>query len=153
MAKTAVIGLTKTAYGTNVQDGAVGGQPTEDDNLDKIDAAIAALQQGERDKIEVEAASGAIGIVEGLAIITMGSAAALTLAAPTPGGPGVGDDGKHLAILSTTAFAHVVTTPANKINGSKLTATFAAAVASSIEFIAYNGVWYQQNTPQGVTLT
>jgi hypothetical protein len=151
--KTAVLGLTKTDAGVNVQEGFIGGQPTEDDNLDKLDAAIAALQKGQRDGIELEAADGAIGIVEGLAVITKGSAAALSLAAPTPGGPGVGDDGKHLSILSTTAFAHVVTTPANKVNGSKLTATFAAAVDSNIELIAYNGIWYVQNTPQGVTLT
>ncbi len=151
--QTTVLGLTKTNYGTNIQQGMVGSQPTENDNLDKIDAAIAALQQGERDKLEIEAAAGAVGIVEGLSVITAGAAIALTLAAPTPGGPGIGDDGKHLSFLSTTAFAHTVTTPANKINGSKLTATFAAAVDSNIEFIAYNGVWYVQNTPQGVTLT
>jgi hypothetical protein len=151
--KTAVLGLTKTNFGLNVQDGMVGGQPTEDDNLDRIDAAIGALQQGERDKLEIETASGAVGIVEGLSLITAGAAIALTLAAPTPGGPGVGDDGKHLSFMSTTAFAHTVTTPAGKINGSKLTATFGAAVGNNIELIAYNGVWYVQNTPQGVTLT
>jgi len=150
--KTTVLGLTKTDAGVNVQEGFIGGQPTEDDNLDKIDAAIAALQQGERDALVLAAADGAIAILVGLVLITKGSAAALTLAAPTPGGPGVGDDGKHLSFMSTTAFAHVVTTPANKINGAKLTATFAAAVANNIEFIAYNGIWYVQNTPQGVTL-
>jgi hypothetical protein len=153
MAKTAFLGLTKPNFGMNEVDGFVGGQPAEGSNLDLIDAAIGALQLGERDTLEIEAASGAIGIKEGLAIITLGSAAALTLAAPTAGGPGVGDDGKHLSIMSTTAFAHTVTTPANAINGSKHIATFAAAVQSNLELIAYNGAWYVQNTPQGITLT
>lgn len=153
MAKTTVLGLVKPQYGTQIPDGFVGGQTAEASNLDLIDAAIAALQSGQRDSFALAAASGAIAITEGLVVITAGSAAALTLPAPTPGGPGVGDDGKHLSILSTTAFAHTVTTPANKINGNKLTATFAAAVDSNIELIAYNGVWYQQNTPTGVTLT
>lgn len=99
------------------------------------------------------AASGAIAQKEGVVPITAGAAAALTLAAPNPGLPSAGgDDGKILSVISTTAFAHTVTTPANGINGSKHIATFAAAVDSFIQLVAYNGVWYA--TPQnGITLS
>lgn len=44
--RTAVLGLAKPNSGTNVVDGFTNGQPTEADNLDKIDAAIGALQGG-----------------------------------------------------------------------------------------------------------
>jgi hypothetical protein len=91
---------------------------------------------------EVESADGAIGIKEGTAIITKGTAAALTLVAPTSGSPASGgDDGKILRIIGTTAAAHTVTTPSNAINGNKHIATF-AAVGDSIRLVAYNAKWY-----------
>jgi hypothetical protein len=42
--KTATVGLVKTNYGLNIVDGETSGEPTENFNLDTIDAAIAALQ-------------------------------------------------------------------------------------------------------------
>lgn len=93
--------------------------------------------------LEVESASGAVAIKEGFSIITKGSIAAMTLAAPTAGLPGAGgDDGKVLTITSTTAFAHTVTTPSNKVNGASTTLTFGAAVANFVQLLAYGGVWY-----------
>lgn len=98
--------------------------------------------------IELEAASGAIGIKEGTAVITKSSAAAvLTLALPTAGNPSAGgDDGKILNIVSTTAKAHTVTTPSNGISDgtstTKDTATFAAYAGASFSLIAYAGEWY-----------
>jgi len=90
----------------------------------------------------VYAADGAISAI-GSAIITKGSAAALTLAAPPAGAPSTGGmDGAVLEIISTTAFAHTVTTPSNKINGASHIGTFAAAVANYLRLRAYNGVWY-----------
>jgi hypothetical protein len=119
--------------------------------LDTLDVAMG---------IEVDSADGAIAIKEGTVIITKGSAAALTLAAPTAGLPAAGtpgDDGKVLRIISTTAFAHTVTTPANNIkDGStttKDTATWAARVGGSIVLAAYGGAWYVVGTPLNVTLT
>src|SRR6185437_4328756 len=84
---------------------------------------------------------------EGNVFITKGSAAAITLATPTAGLPSAGgDDGKTLTIVSTTAFAHVVTTAANKIaDGStttKDTLTFAAHAGSCAKLVAYNALWY-----------
>ncbi|HEX4381239.1 MAG TPA: hypothetical protein VH022_14450 [Candidatus Acidoferrum sp.] len=89
--------------------------------------------------------AGVIGVKSGMVAITDSGAALLTLAAPTAGARNAGgDDGKKLTIFSTTAQAHTVTTPANKINGNKLTATF-AAVADHVELVAEGGVWYAIN--------
>jgi hypothetical protein len=111
-----------------------------DANLDAIDAAIGALQPPLG--IEIESGDGAIGIKEGTALITKGSAAALTLAAPMAGSrDSGGDDGKKLKIVATTAYAHTVTTPANKINSADDTVTY-AAVGDFAELVAYGGIWY-----------
>ena len=93
--------------------------------------------------VEVESASGAIGIKEGYAVITKAGVAAMTLAAPTAGLPAAGgDDGRVLTVVSTTANAHTVTTPSNKVNGASSVLTFGAAVANFVTLIAYQGVWY-----------
>ena len=103
--------------------------------------------------VEVDAASGAIALKEGTVVITKAGIAAMTLAAPTAGAQTAGgDDNKKLTILSTTAFAHTITTPANGLNGSLHICTFAANVGSAIELIAYNGAWYMVNDI-GATLT
>ena len=113
-------------------------------NFDAIDLALG---------VEVESANGAIGIKEGTAVITKGTAAALTLVAPTAGLPAAGGDyGKALRIVSTTAAAHTVTTPSNKINGASHIATFAAAIGNFQVLFAYNGVWYALASA-GITLS
>ena len=96
--------------------------------------------------LEVKSADGAIASRIGKVVITKGSAAALTLPAPAPGLPAAGgNDGQLLNIICITAFAHVVTCPANKVNGNKQTITFAAAVANNVQLEAYGGVWYVTN--------
>jgi hypothetical protein len=105
------------------------------DALDVIDGFLG---------VEVDAVDGAIAIKEGTVFITKGSAAALTLAAPTSGLPSAGtpgDDGKVLRIVGTTTFAHTVTTPSNKINGNKHIATYANA-GDAVVLAAKGGVWY-----------
>ena len=99
-------------------------------------------------------AAGAITITSGRVFLQAGSAAAITLAAPTAGPPGAGgNDGQVLSIIALDAFAYTVTTPANKINGADDTATWTAAVGNNIELVAYGGVWYTLGTPKGVALT
>lgn len=88
--------------------------------------------------IEVELVSGAIGIVRGTAFITKAGVAVMTLALPAVGT----DDGKTLAIISTSANAHTITTPATGINGALHIVTFAANIGSAIELKAYQGSWY-----------
>lgn len=100
---------------------------------------------------QVLAADGAITIKNGTVTITKGSAAALTLAAPTA----TIDDNKRLLIVSTTAAAHTVTQTTPGINNGSTASdvgTFGAAIGNNIELIAYQGVWYTVGTPRGVTL-
>lgn len=86
--------------------------------------------------------------------VTKAGVDAMTLAAPVAGvypssnalGDILGapnDDGKEIYVVSTTLFAHTITTPANKINGSKHIATFGALAAGNyIHFVAYGGSWW-----------
>jgi hypothetical protein len=85
--------------------------------------------------------------------ITKGSAAAYTLRAPISGLPqSGGEDGVVLRIISASAFAHVVTTPAGKLNGALHIGTFGAAIGNGFELHAKGGVWLVAfNT--GVTLS
>ena len=104
-------------------------------------AAPNALAYGTQEPISLAAADGAITARGGVVLITKGSAAALTLAAPTSGT----DDGKTLAIVSTTAFAHTITqtTPGfNNNSTSSDVGTFAAAKGNGLTLVAYAGAWY-----------
>ncbi len=88
-------------------------------------------------------AAGAIAQKEGYVFLKAGSAAAMTLVAPTAGAPSAaGDDGKEITIIAEDAFAYTVTTPANKINGAKHIATWTAAIGNGMTMIAFNGIWY-----------
>lgn len=99
-------------------------------------------------------AAGAITVQDGKVFLNTGAASAITLAAPTAGAPGSGgQDGVRVEIIAVDAYGYVLTTPANKINGADDTATWAAAVGNSIVLVAFNGVWYVEGTPKGVTLT
>lgn len=83
---------------------------------------------------------GAITIKHGVVRLTKGSAAAITLAAPTAGT----DDGKQLWIISNTAFVHTVTI-ANGLKGAGVSAdvgTFTAAVDNGFGLYADNGAWW-----------
>lgn len=101
---------------------------------------IAARQQ-----CEVSSTSGAIGIKSGVELITLAGIAALTLAAPVAGQ----DDGKELKVISTTANAHTITTPASGINGAYHVFTFAGYIGNSVSFTAYNGIWWVGTTSSG----
>jgi hypothetical protein len=94
-------------------------------------------------------AQAAVPAASGTYVITKGSAGAYTLATPVAGV----DDGKYIVVVASTAFAHTVTTAANKINGNKLTATFAAAIGNNLELVAYQGIWYCVLPSTGVTLS
>lgn len=97
----------------------------------------------------VSAATGAITVKSGAAFITYGAAGGVyTLALPIP----FLDDNKQVEIISTTAQAHTVTTPASGYNGSLHVATFTATAGSSLTLRAFGGSWYVPNTT-GITLT
>jgi hypothetical protein len=72
--------------------------------------------------------------------INKGSAAALTLAAPS-----LGSNGVTVAITAQTAFAHVIVATALFADGSgsspKTTATFSGTRGASMFLVAENGLW------------
>jgi hypothetical protein len=80
--------------------------------------------------------------VQHVYVITKGSAAALTLAAPTAGA----DDGNTITIFSSTAFAHVLTATGllNTGSANHNTATWAAQLGGSLTLWAYGGKWYAE---------
>lgn len=93
----------------------------------------------------VVSADGAIPVTPGVYSVTKGSAAALTLAAPTAGDPSAGgDDGARIIVVSETAFAHVITCASVGFNGKAAsgTATFAAAKGNGVTLTARNGQWW-----------
>lgn len=83
---------------------------------------------------------GAISIAQGTVILTKGSAAAITLAAPT-----AAQAGTTIAIVAQSAFAHVVTATGliddGVTGGSKNTWTSAAFVGSSLTLQAIALKW------------
>jgi hypothetical protein len=103
--------------------------------------------------VQVLAADGAIAMVSGSVLITKGTAAAITLAAPLTGSFSAGgEDGCILRITDTTGAAHTVTTPANKINLNKHIATFGATVNNTLVLVASAGIWYV-DTLGGTTIS
>jgi hypothetical protein len=84
-------------------------------------------------------------------IITKGSADTIAISPPRAG-QGF-QDGRIITVISTTAFAHVITGPTNCFNGNTHIATFSGTLPNVIAWEAYNGGWYNYSTPQGVTLS
>lgn len=87
--------------------------------------------------------------------INKGSAAALTIAAPTAGAPGTGDDGKVTTLTSDSAFAHVLTFTGSKLDSGAaavLTATFNPFKGASLTVMAFNGRFKVLNA-NGVSFT
>ena len=98
--------------------------------------------------VTTTAVDGAIPIVSGIVRLTKGSAAAMTLAAPT-----AAQEGTTITVTTGTAFAHVVTATGLIQNGvtggAKNTWTAAAFVGSSISLMAINLQWYVQSQNLG----
>lgn len=86
------------------------------------------------------AGDGAVTIAQGTTIFTKGSAAAITLAAPT-----AAQAGTTIVLIAQSAFAHVVTATGliddGVTGGSKNTWTSAAFVGSSLTLQAINLKW------------
>ncbi len=97
--------------------------------------------------VETAAANGAISIPtrgRKIVFITKGTAAAMTLAAPTA----TTHDGVEIVIVSTTAAAHTVTATTigfNAGNTSKDVGTFGGAIGDGLACVAYQGEWYVTN--------
>ena len=100
------------------------------------------FQGGWQDKIQVASGSADALTFPSAVMITTAGVDATTLATPVAGGPGVGDDGKRLLVMDTSGHAHTITTASNKIVPSHSVVTFGGGVGASIQFVAYNGLWY-----------
>jgi hypothetical protein len=100
------------------------------------------FQGGWQDAVQTASGSADTLTFPGSVFITTAGVDATTLATPVAGGPGVGDDGKRLLVIDTSGHAHTITTAANKIVPSHSLVTFGGGVGASIQFEAFNGVWY-----------
>lgn len=98
------------------------------------------------------AGDGAITIASGGVLLTKGSAAAITLAAPT-----AAQVGTNIVIMAGSAFAHVVTATGliddGVTGGSKTTATFGAFVGSSLALRATSLLKWTVVSKNVVTIT
>jgi len=78
-------------------------------------------------------------------LITKGTAAALTLAAPTDGNPEKGGhDGMRITFVDIAGAAHTLTVTGG-FNGGGTTAdvgTFGGAIGDHVTLEAYNAAWY-----------
>lgn len=83
---------------------------------------------------------GSVTIAAGVIALTKGSAAAITLAAPSSG-----QAGTEITFIAGSAFAHVITATGliddGVTGGSKNTCTLGAFVGASATFVAYNLKW------------
>lgn len=102
--------------------------------------AVSGLTVTGKPVVTTISGDGAITIADGIVKLTKGSAAAITLAAPS-----AGQEGTILRIISNSAFAHVITATGllddGVTGGSKNTATFGAFAGASIMLCAINLKW------------
>ena len=93
-----------------------------------------------REVVTAYTADGAIAISNGIKTIGKGSAAAMTVAAPT-----AAQEGTVMRIIAKTAYAHVITFTGKTLDdgtsATKLKATTAAYVGSGITVVAINLRW------------
>lgn len=98
------------------------------------------IKDGIAGTIQAITGDGAITIQQASVFLSKGSAAAITLAAPTT----VTHDGFIVRVVAISAQAHVITGSVDGFNakGASGTATFGGAKGDSITFVAYGGHWY-----------
>jgi len=107
-------------------------------NMDSSEAAILAMQ-AQMGVLTVYSTDGAIAVASGTAVLTKGTAAAMTLAAPT-----TAQNGIRVTITAGSDAAHVITSTGNILDGTtgaNNTVTLAAFKGSSVTLLAYNQKW------------
>jgi hypothetical protein len=100
------------------------------------------------DQLQVWAANGAINLKPSTVILSKAGIGVMTLALPTTGV----HDGMTIRILSSTANAHTVTTPAAGYNATSTIATFGGAKGDGFQLTAF-GTTYLVNWTRNVTLS
>lgn len=118
--------------------------------IDTINEATAAagvtvdgmlIKDGGLGAVQAITGDGAITIANNaLVVLSKGSAAAITLAAPTSGT----HDRYRITVVATSAQAHVITSGVDGFNakGSSGTLTFGGAIGDSVTLVAHGGHWY-----------
>lgn len=96
-------------------------------------SATGAISANVLQDVQTISEDGAISVVSSAVDITKGTAAALTIAAPT-----AAQEGTTIMIRTTTAAAHVIT---GAFRASNDTATFTAAAGNSVILVARNLRW------------
>lgn len=97
-----------------------------------------------QETVNAYASSSAISIASQVALITGGTALAMTLAAPTA----TTHDGIIIRIISTTAQAHTITATTIGFNAGDAAsdvATLGGAIGDGLTVVAYQGEWYVLN--------
>jgi hypothetical protein len=91
-------------------------------------------------------ATSAIALREGTVMVGLGQSGIInyTLGTPIAGLPSAGgDDGRMLAIICLTGYAHTITTGSSVINGNKHVLTFSTPfLGGSAILMAYAGTWW-----------
>lgn len=126
------------AQGTTTFPTAIDAARTNPSNMDTSEAAIIAMQT-QMGVLTVYSTDGAIAVASGKAVLTKGTAAAMTLAAPT-----AAQNGIVLVITAGSNAAHVVTATGlilDGTTGANNTITLAAFIGSSCTLMAYNQKW------------
>ena len=99
-------------------------------------------------QVQTITGDGAITIQSGIVLLTKGSIAAITLAAPSS------QDGTEITITSTTDFAHVVTVTGGMWDGTadtNTTVTFPVVAGAAVTLVAFGTDWYVVSN-QGTTI-
>lgn len=121
-----------------------GGPATVSGGIAAAPPADGAANAASGPPINIYSADGAISVATQRAVMTKGSAAAMTLAAPTAAQAGV-----TIHLISGSAFAHVVTATGliddGVTGGAKNTVTLGAFVGASATLVAYNLHWVLQS--------
>lgn len=144
---TAAAGVT--ADGVLLKDGGIVCADAAVIEVDTINEATATagvtidgllIKDGNVGAVQAITGDGAITIQNAIVVLSKGSAAAITLAAPTAGT----HDKIEIEVIAISAQAHVITGGVDGFNakGSSGTATFGGAIGDSVTFRAYNGHWY-----------
>jgi hypothetical protein len=142
------VSLTVTSSGTN-ESGTIDAKGTGTLTLNGTATGAVLIPKGRvTPSVETIAGDGAITIQSGTVLLTKGSAAAITLAAPSA------QDGTIIEITSTTDFEHVVTVTGGLWDGTattNTTITFPAVAGGAVRIIAFGTDWYVLSN-QGTTI-
>lgn len=110
-----------------------------------------ALTAGLTEGVTTISGDGAVTLASGTVVLTKGSAAAITVAAPSS------QDGTKIRIISNSDFAHVVTFTGSTLldgtTGANLTVTMTAFKGSAIEVVAVGTKWLLVSSSNVTSIT